>query len=70
MRISRTGTNEHLLLTLRKTFILVDERWFRTYLTDAFGSVNDCYMGQVLDDVYNERLGVPTKTYEVFEELH
>lgn len=27
---------------VRKTFLTVDERWFRTYFTDALGSMSDC----------------------------
>lgn len=33
-----------------KSVITIDEEWFRTYVTDELGAVNDCYVAQVLDD--------------------
>ena len=52
-----------------KTFISVDERWFRTYVTDAVGSVTDCYIAEVLNDGRIDNLGAPTKKYEADEDV-
>lgn len=49
-----------------ETFILIDERWLRTNMTDALGLVHDCYVRQVLDDGHIQLLGVPTKSYKVY----
>lgn len=42
MGMSSTATNIWTLPLMRKNFIAVDEKRFRTYVTDALGSVNDC----------------------------
>lgn len=52
---------------VRSTFISVSGSSFRTYVTDAFGSVNDCYARQVLDLGYIELLVVQTERYEACE---
>lgn len=40
-----------------------------TSLLNALGSVNDCYLRQVLDGGHIEVLRVPTKNCDDFEEL-
>lgn len=44
MKISRTATNVWTLLAVKKTFILVDENWFRTYVTYVLGSAHYCHV--------------------------
>lgn len=36
---------------------------------DSLGSVNDCYVGQVLEDGHIEQLGILTEMYELWEEV-
>lgn len=54
---------------MRKAVISVHERWFRKYVTDAFGSMIYWYDGQVLDNGLIELLGLSTERYEVCKEL-
>lgn len=65
----RTTTNAWKLSSVRKTYISVDERWLRTYVTDEPGSANDCYAEHVWDYGHVELPGVPTEKYKVFEEM-
>lgn len=69
MSMSRTATRVWTLPSVGKTFISVDERWFRTYVTDAVGSVTDCYIAEVLNDGQIDILGAPTKKYEADEDV-
>lgn len=68
-RMSRMAFRQRTLLLVRKMFILVDESWFRTYVTDVFGFVNGCYVGQGLDGRYIELLEVSKEKYEAFEKV-
>lgn len=52
-----------------ETFISVGNRWFQTYVTVELGSVNDCYVRQILDDGRIASLEVPTVTYKACEEV-
>lgn len=45
------------------------EKWFWTYVTDALGNSNVCYVGQVIDNGHNQLVEVPKETYETCEEL-
>lgn len=54
---------------MRKTFILVDEMCFRTYVMDALGSVDEYYIGQVLDYGYVEVVRVQTERYKACKEM-
>lgn len=63
-----TATILWTLLLVRKTFILVDESWLRTYVAYAHGSVEDCYNERFADGSPAELLGVPIKTYKDCEE--
>lgn len=38
-------------------------------MTDALGSVNDCYVGQVLDNGHIELQRAPKEKYEDHEEV-
>lgn len=64
MGTSRTATGAQTLLSVRKTFITVDESWFWTYVADVLGFVKDCYVGQFLEDGHTKLLEVPTESYE------
>lgn len=61
--MSRTETLVCKLPSLRRAFISVDERCSQTYLTDAFGSENVCYVGQAVDEDRPELLGAPTERF-------
>lgn len=63
----RTANNVCTLLLVRKTFIKVGERWFRTYVTNALGLSNNCYAGHNLDKLQIKLRGEPTETYEACE---
>lgn len=39
-------TKIYILPSVRKTFILVEEKLFQTYVMDALGFLNDCYEGK------------------------
>lgn len=67
MEVSRTATNVCTILSARKPFMSIDERWFWTNVTYAPGSVNYCYVGKVLDDKDNELVQIRTRRYEVCE---
>lgn len=41
----------------------MNEELFRTYVTDELGSMQDCYIGYVLDDGYVSVLGLATELY-------
>lgn len=69
MKLSRTATILWTLLSLRKTFISVDQRRFWPYLTDVLEFVNDCNVGKVLDYGHFEQLGVPTESCKAFEDV-
>lgn len=40
----------YTLSSVGKAFRSVDQRWFRTYVTDKPGSVEDCYVGHGSDN--------------------
>lgn len=65
----RTAASLRKLPSVRKMFILIDERWFRTYMTDALESVKDCFVEKVLDGGLIELLGVRTETYADFKDV-
>lgn len=59
--------NVWTLLLVRRTFIVRDERRFRTYVTDTLESVNNCYAIQDLDNGHIELLGVKIGKHKNFE---
>lgn len=61
MRMSKTATSLETLLSVRKTFISVNESWFQTYSVNALGSVKNCFIGQVLDCGHIELVWVTTE---------
>lgn len=63
VKMSRTATIVWTLLSVKKTFTAVAEVWFRIHVTDVLGSVQDCYLGYVLDDGLTNVLRVLTKCY-------
>lgn len=64
MGMSTTALNVLTLPSMRKKLISVDEMRFRTYVTNAFGSLNDHCVGQVPDDGHIALPGIPTKIYK------
>lgn len=50
----KTTTNVRKIPSVRTNLISVAKRWFRTYVMDAFGSVNNSYSGKVLEDGHIE----------------
>lgn len=69
LKISELVTDVRTLPCLRKTFILVDERWFQLYVTDARGFLNDCYTGNVLQDGCTDLSEILIEGYEAYEEV-
>lgn len=67
MEMSRKVSNLWASPSVRKTFILLKERWFRAYLTDVLESVNYSYVEQVLDGDHIDPLGMPTEGYKPSE---
>lgn len=63
MGISRTLARLWTPQFVAKTFISVAEKRFCTYVTDALGFLNNCYIRQVLDVFHNDPLRVPSKRY-------
>lgn len=49
---------------MRMTFMLVDESWFQTYVTNVFEFVKNCCIRQVLGDGSIVLVGALTWTYE------
>lgn len=47
----------------------MDERLFRTFLTNGLGFVNGCYVEKGVKDRHTELLGVPAEAYEVCQEV-
>lgn len=41
MGMTRSVANVWTLISVKRNFISVEEGWFWTYVTEAFGSVND-----------------------------
>lgn len=67
MGMSRTANSGWTLPTVKRTPISVEERVFLMRVTNAFGSVHDCCIGQAIDVDHIVLLGKPTercKTYE------
>lgn len=60
MWMSKTETRLWTLPSVKMTFIFVKEGWFRTYLTDALGYVNDCYVESLMNNRYVSELEVLT----------
>lgn len=50
---------------MRKTIISASERSFWTHVSDPLGSLNDSYIGQILDNGLIDLLGVPTETMKI-----
>lgn len=63
------ATNVWKLPSVKRTFILVEERRSRRYMTDKLGTVNDSYIKKVLDDGHAHLLGESTEQWETHEEL-
>lgn len=49
--------------------MLVDERWFQTYLTDKLGFVKDSYVRQTIDDGLIDLLYIPAEKYTKSNEM-
>lgn len=64
MRMSRTAINARSLPSVKKTFIPVDKRWYRTYVMHTLGSLGHCLIGQNLDNCDNQMLGDLKKCYK------
>lgn len=62
-KMLRTATKVWALLLVKMTFISVEEKYFRKYVTDAVVSVHDCYAGLILNDGHVCLLGAPTELY-------
>lgn len=67
MEISRSSINALSLPFVKRTFLSVEERFFRTFVTEPLGSVNDCYEGQVIGDGHSDLLGAPTDRYAIMK---
>lgn len=67
MGLPELATNVWMLPTVRRWIILLEERWFWTHVEDVLGSVNDGYVGQVLNDGQVHKLVVTKKRYESYE---
>lgn len=65
----RTVTNVWTPPLVRKTFISLNEKLYRTYVTDALGSAKNCFVESILDDVNNGLQGVPTERHENCKEV-
>lgn len=61
--MSGSATKVWKLSSMKKTFILVNEECLRMYVPDALGSVQNRYVGGVLDDRNDSLLGVSTQSY-------
>lgn len=47
-KMLRTASTLWTLLSVRTTLMSVDERWFQTYLANALGSMDNCYVDQII----------------------
>lgn len=61
MGISRTAANVQKIRLMLKIFTSVGKRGSQTYVTDVLRSVNESYVGQVLNDDYIDLLEVQTE---------
>lgn len=69
MRVSIKATNVWMLPLVRKKLILMNELWFRTYVTNVLQSVNECCVVKVLDDGRIDFRGVVTEKNNVCVEV-
>lgn len=69
MAMIRTAANVCTVLSVRRKIIPVKDRWFRTYVADANGFVDDSYAAQVLDDGHMDLLAVSREAYESCEDI-
>lgn len=53
---------------MKDKIISVKERWFLPYMAGAKECMNHCYLGQVADNGYVSKIGVPTDLYGDYEE--
>lgn len=68
--MSRFATSVWTLKSLERTFISLEERWFRMYMADTLGVVYDCFIGQILDHGHVVLQEEPTKTYRTYEDVN
>lgn len=66
--VLRIATSVCRVPSVKKTFMSVNEKGFRTYVMDLFGYVNECEVGKFIEDVCNELLGVSTQRHDVYVE--
>lgn len=62
--MSRRSSNVYTVLSVKETFLSVDEWWFQTHVTDALKSVSECYVGQVQNEGHIYLILVPTEKGE------
>lgn len=68
MWISWSVTNVWTLSPMKITFIPVEECWYRTYMIDTLGPVDDRYVGYVLDDGHIDLLEKRVERYKAYGE--
>lgn len=66
MRMSSSATNVWKLPSAKRTFISVEEGWFRMYVADTFRAEKDGYVRKVLHYVHFNFLGNLTKIYGTY----
>lgn len=69
MGMSMSATNVWPLPSVKGTFISVEDRWFRTYVNDALGAVNNCYIAQLRNDSNVGLLRGRKERYRTYEEI-
>lgn len=67
MGISTLVTNVWRLSSARR--ISVEEKWFWTNVAHILLSVNDCYVGRVLDESHINLLGVSSEMRKTYGEV-
>lgn len=68
-KMPRKAFKSCTVLSVRKAIIFVDERWFRTYITDPPDSMGGCHARKASHDNRNKLPGVLTKILVYFVEI-
>lgn len=64
-KMTRTGTNVRIVLSVSRALVTEDDRWLYTDATDALGFVTYCYIEKGLDHCHIDILEESTETMNI-----
>lgn len=67
MVTERSATNVSAHPSVKKTLFSVKQRSFRTYVVDALGAVENCYIGQVIKYGHVDHMGKTIDRLETYK---